>query len=240
MVEIASVTRRRRVDFRLSLAPAEASIFTLGLAHSFLCPWPFAIGREEDREDPGRPHRRCLVTARAAHAARRGRVPLGSFTSRALQWRCGGPKNSAGIDFHWAALPSGAQGPQARDRMIVCTPNAAHMGSTPEHSPRDDTSQVPSPRGFLRTGVCADRRSEGYAGARHAVPGLMGQPFPANLLSRPPARKPQNSPGANASGEPTGLRTRHLAAHRSSRLNDQTYVDRCHTRGRNPRGGAGR
>jgi hypothetical protein len=52
-----------------------------------------------------------------------------------------------------------------------------------------------------------------------------GQPLPSCLSSRRLCRL-------------QGVRWR--PAHRSVRLNDQTYADRCHSRGRDPRGGAGR
>jgi hypothetical protein len=54
-----------------------------------------------------------------------------------------------------------------------------------------------------------------------------GQPLPTSLFRRPPARVPR------------GPAPRCRAAFRSSGLDDQAHVDRCHTRGRNPRGGAG-
>ena len=43
-----------------------------------------------------------------------------------------------------------------------------------------------------------------------------------------------------ASRRPCRANARSVAAHRSSRLNDQAHADRRHPRGRNPRGGAGR
>jgi hypothetical protein len=54
-----------------------------------------------------------------------------------------------------------------------------------------------------------------------------GHPLPTRLFRRPPARVP------------LGSAPRRRAAYRSSGLDDQTHVDRCHTRGRNPRRGAG-
>lgn len=54
-----------------------------------------------------------------------------------------------------------------------------------------------------------------------------GQPFPASIFRRPPA------------GVPLGPMPQRRAAHRSSGVNDQTYADRRHTCGRDPRGGAG-
>ena len=54
-----------------------------------------------------------------------------------------------------------------------------------------------------------------------------GQPLPTRLFHRPPMRAPQ------------GFAPQRRVAYRSSVVNDQAHVDRCHTRGRNPRGGAG-
>jgi hypothetical protein len=54
-----------------------------------------------------------------------------------------------------------------------------------------------------------------------------GHPLPTRLFRRPPARVP------------LGSAPRRRAAYRSSGLDDQAHVDRCHTRGRNPRRGAG-
>ncbi len=196
--------------------------------------------RKRCGRDPGRPNRRCLVTARAAHAARRGRVPLGSFISRALSMALRWPRNSAGNDFNGAALHQEAQGPHARDRMIVYAPNAAPMGSIPKPSPRNGTLRVSARAVLAVCGAGTDGCGNWLADALNAGPGRMGQPLPANLFRRPPARMTQNTPGRHAFGKWTVMRTRHRATHRSSGLNDQTHVDRCHTRGRNPRGGAGR
>ena len=54
-----------------------------------------------------------------------------------------------------------------------------------------------------------------------------GQPLPTRLFLRPPMRVPK------------GSAPRRRVAYRSSGLNDQAHVDRCHARGRDPRGGAG-
>ena len=54
-----------------------------------------------------------------------------------------------------------------------------------------------------------------------------GQPLPTRLFHRPPMRAPQ------------GFAPQRRVAYRSSVVNDQAHVDRCHARGRNPRGGAG-
>jgi hypothetical protein len=60
------------------------------------------------------------------------------------------------------------------------------------------------------------------------IPEASGGPFPASLSSRPPASAPVE-PGQRIS-----------TAYWSSGLNDETHADRRHTRGRNPRCGAGR
>jgi hypothetical protein len=62
----------------------------------------------------------------------------------------------------------------------------------------------------------------------HRFPEPSGGPLPASLSSRPPSGTHRRS----------GARIK--TAHRSSGLDDETYADRRHTRGRNPRGGAGR
>jgi hypothetical protein len=62
----------------------------------------------------------------------------------------------------------------------------------------------------------------------HRFPEPSGGPLPASLSSRPPSGTHRRS----------GARIK--TAHRSSGLDDETYADRRHARGRNPRGGAGR
>jgi hypothetical protein len=72
---------------------------------------------------------------------------------------------------------------------------------------------------------------------------LTGAAGPAASVSRPTMAS--FSPGLR-SGPPLppdacpAPRERGRAAHRSSGPNDETHVDRCHPRGRNPRGGVGR
>jgi len=67
--------------------------------------------------------------------------------------------------------------------------------------------------------------------ARHCA--LAADFVPSDFRVAPPLPPSPYSPPRHA------LRMR-PATHRSSWLNDKTYADRCHPRGRNPRGGAGR
>jgi hypothetical protein len=63
---------------------------------------------------------------------------------------------------------------------------------------------------------------------RHSLPEPSGGPLPASLASRP-LTETQRRSGVCVP-----------AAYRSLRLNDEAHADRRHTRGRNPRRGAGR
>ena len=83
--------------------------------------------------------------------------------------------------------------------------------------------------------VCRGMRSRPRTAVVRAWPPRVA---PTSLFPLPPGQPPLH---ASLSCRPRrAWMARGLSAHRSSGLNDQAHADRFHTRGRNPRGGAGR
>ena len=117
-----------------------------------------------------------------------------------------------GNDFHRGSAANG------------CDPDCRRLGLMTDVAPLFLAGMV-HPRAPLRAPASGVRRPTNHFAVLSLQSGL---PLPSRLRRRRYVRAL------------CPLDARRLMAHGSSGLNDQTHVDRCHPRGRNPRGGAGR
>jgi hypothetical protein len=108
-----------------------------------------------------------------------------------------------------------------------------HRGTSAQTPGTEFRHTMIAVRPTLTNSAAAPIYRGGMTGFRHVRPDdlpileRMGQPLPTRVFRRPPPRVPRGSV------------SQFWAAYRSSGLDDQAHADRCHTRGRNPRGGAG-
>lgn len=117
-----------------------------------------------------------------------------------------------GNDFHRGSAANG------------CDPDCRRLGLMTDVAPFFLAGML-NPRALLRAPAIGARRPTNHFVVLSLQSGL---PLPSRLRRRRYVRAL------------CPLDARRLMAHGSSGLNDQTHVDRCHPRGRNPRGGAGR
>lgn len=177
---------------------------------------PLSHKASADPTAPGFCRGRIRTRQAAPHRPRRAECAPGRRKPPAI--------SRAGVRA-WPAgfIPSGAfwnrNAPAIARTSFIIVAAPVHIGRTSGQGPQDPQ--------WHGTPVAA--RGIALVANRYAPGGIVMPP-----------RRPHRLALHLFSRRRAGPTPREQAAHRSSRLHDQAHADRCHPRGRNPRGGAGR
>ena len=158
-----------------------------------------------------------------------------------------GPPGRSNLFFPSPPAPRAACAPAMPRQRLVASSAVARSGGGAGMAPLAPLRPAAASTGAARfarptadTGPMTSATPDFLAGMIHpALRGTARQARPSSAAISPLSRSdrplPSPSPRTRRAVAQAGI-----AAHRSSGLNDQAHADRCHPRGRNPCGGAGR